>query len=82
MFRTAAISCISPPACLSISADGGTTFATLSDAATGDEWLVPTDTAKRTLGKVATSGAIEVGELRGELSNGVVAFSGTLFMVN
>ena len=67
---------------LSVSADGGTTFSTLADAATGDEWLVPTDAAKRTLGKVATHGAIEVGELRGELSNGVVAFSGTLFMVN
>ena len=66
---------------LSVSADGGTTFATLADATTGDEWLVPTDAAKRTLGKVATSGAIEVGELRGELSNGVVAFSATRIML-
>ena len=67
---------------LSVSDDGGATFATLSDAATGDEWLVPTDAGKRILGKVTTSGAIEIGGLHGELSNGVVPFSGTLFMVN
>ena len=67
---------------LSVSDDDGATFATLSDAATGDEWLVPTDAGKRLLGKVATSGAIEIGGLHGELSNGVVPFSGTLFMVN
>ena len=72
-----------PGACvrLSVSDDDGATFATLSDAATGDEWLVPTDTAKRAFGRVATQGAIEIGALHGELSTDIEISSRTMLLL-
>ena len=63
---------------LSVSDDGGTTFAPLSDAVSGAEWLQPTDTAKRVLAEVVTEGASTVDGIRGTLSNvDVVTADGT-----
>ena len=57
----------------SVSADGGTTFATLSDAATGAEWLVPTDTGKTELSEVVVDGSGEIAGISGEIANADVA---------
>ena len=66
----------SPRVRLSVSDDGGDSFALLADAATGAEWLEPTDAAKRALGEVATRGPVEIGALHGEFSNAGIAFAG------
>ena len=57
----------------SVSADNGDTFATLKDAATGAEWLVPSDTTKLALGEVATDGRGILSGLSGTFSNADVA---------
>ena len=58
---------------LSVSDDGGATFATLSNAATGAEWLVPTDAVKRAFGGVTTEGSGEIAGICGTFSNAFVA---------
>ena len=66
----------SPRVRFSVSADGGATFASLSDSATGAEWLVPSDSDRRALAEIATSGRGELAALRGALSNAWVAETG------
>ena len=58
---------------LSVSADGGETFASLSDPATGAEWLAPSSAAIAGLSEIATLGSLEVASLRGTLSGVAVA---------
>ena len=60
----------------SVSADGGTMFAPLSDTATGAEWLVPADATKHALSEVATAGVGELAAVRGALANAWVAETG------
>ena len=48
----------------------------LSDAATGAEWLVPSDATRRALAEVATKGKGRLGGIRGALSNAWVAEAG------
>ena len=59
----------------SVSDDNGVSFATLSVAATGDEWLAPTDSTKHALAEVDTDGSGEIVGIRGTLSNADVATS-------
>ena len=66
----------SPRIRFAASADGGTTFVPLWNAATGAEWLVPSDAAKRALSQVATAGMGSIGAIRGALSNAWVAETG------
>ena len=61
---------------LSVSADGGASYAVLSSAAIGDEWLVPNNAAATALTGIATDGAARVAALRGQLSNAWVAETG------
>ena len=66
----------SPRVRFAASADGGTTFVPLWNAATGAEWLVPSDATKRALSQVATAGMGSIGAIRGALSNAWVAETG------
>ena len=61
---------------LSVSDDGGASYAPLSSAATGDEWLVPNNAAATALTGIATDGTGNVAALRGQLSNTWVAEAG------
>lgn len=61
---------------LSVSDDGGASYASLSSAATGAEWLVPNNAAATALTGIATDGASSVAALRGQLSNAWVAETG------
>ena len=61
---------------LSVSDDGGASYAPLSSAATGDEWLVPNNSAATALTGIATDGTGNVAALRGQLSNAWVAEAG------
>ena len=60
---------------LSVSADGGASYAVLH-AADGAEWFAPTDVRKRALARIEAEGASEIAGLRGELSNVFVAETG------
>ncbi len=57
----------------SVSDDGGATFAALSDAASGAEWLVPGNSGKRSLAEVATEGFGNLAGISGELAHANVA---------
>ena len=59
-----------------VSADGGATFAALSDAATGAEWLMPSDMARHALSAVSASGTDGLGAIRGTFANAWVAETG------
>ena len=64
----------SPRVRFAVSADGGATFAPLA-AATGAQWLVPSDAVIRALSEVATDGTGEIAGFRGELASAAVAVS-------
>ena len=59
-----------------VSDDDGATFATLSDAGTGAEWLVPSDADKRVLSEIGTSGRSSIAGICGTFSNADVAAAG------
>ena len=61
---------------LSVSDDGGASYTPLSSAATGDEWLVPNNSAATALTGMAPDGTGNVAALRGQLSNAWVAEAG------
>ena len=63
----------SPRVRFSISDNGGASFETLSDAATGAEWIPTTDATKRALSEICTDGFGYVGGIKGTLSNADVA---------
>ena len=56
-----------------VSDDAGASFAPLSDAATGDEWLVATDVSKHALAEIATEGYGVIAGIRGTLASTDVA---------
>ena len=66
----------SPRIRFSVSDDGGTTFATLSDAATGAEWLVPMDATRHALTEVLAKGTGEIAGIHGTHANADVASAG------
>ncbi len=60
----------------SVSDDGGASFAPLSDAATGAEWLVPSDATRHALTEVLAMGTGEIAGIHGTLANADVASAG------
>ena len=66
----------SPRVRFAVSANGGATFVPLSSAATGAEWLVPSDATRRALSEVAASGTDGLGAIRGTFANAWVAEAG------
>ena len=66
----------SPRVRLSVSDDGGMTFATLSDVTTGAEWFAPSVAARSGLLSIKTQGPLSIASLRGTLSNSDVASAG------
>ena len=66
----------SPRIRFSVSDDGGATFATLSDAATGAEWLVPMDATRHALTQVLARGTGEIARIHGTHANADVASAG------
>ena len=65
----------SPRVRLSVSDDGGATFASLSDAATGAEWFVPNVADKRDFAEVMVEGTSTIDGIRGTLANADVAMA-------